>query len=362
MTTDEKFMRRCIELARNGTQTAPPNPTVGAVIVCDGKIIGEGYHVHCGQGHAEVNAIASVRDESLLARSTMYVSLEPCSHYGKTPPCADLIIRKGIRRVVVGCIDPFSLVSGRGVQKLRDAGIDVTVGVLEKECRDLIRRFIVFNTQQRPYVTLKWAESADGYMDICRNGGSPVILSSPVSSTHVHKLRAENKAILVGTNTARLDNPSLTVRNWYGDNPVRLVIDRRLELPKSLHLLDGSVLTYVLTQEEMPDRENVRYVRLDFSKDIVPQILGFLYENKLQTLMVEGGSKTLQSFINSGLWDEAYVEHAEMCLGDGIASPQLAAGLERTFLKRGGAVISHYRRRTGDHKGSPYRKQHISEI
>ena len=346
MTTDEKFMRRCIELARNGTCTAPPNPTVGAVIVCDGKIIGEGFHIHCGQGHAEVNAIASVKDESLLARSTIYVSLEPCSHYGKTPPCADLIIRKGIKRVVVGCIDPFALVSGRGVKKLRDAGIEVTVGVLEDECRNLIRRFVTFNTERRPYVTLKWAESADGYMDIRRDGGSPVVLSNAVSSTHVHKLRAENMAILVGTNTARLDNPSLTVRNWSGENPVRLVIDRRLELPKTLHLLDGSVPTYVFTEEEREDEVNLHYVRLDFGSEIVPQILSFLYEKKLQTLMVEGGSQTLSSFIDSGLWDEAFVEHAGRCLGDGICSPELPAGLERTFLKRGGAVISHYRRGT----------------
>ena len=212
MTIDEKYMRRCIQLARNGICHAAPNPMVGAVIVRDGKIIGEGYHVRCGEGHAEVNAIASVKDESLLKDATIYVSLEPCSHYGKTPPCADLIIRKGIPRVVVGCVDPFSLVAGRGIQKLRDAGIEVTVGVLEKECRELIRAFVTFNLKKRPYITLKWAQSADGFLDIRREDGNAVRLSTPLSTLAVHKMRAEQKAILVGRRTALLDNPSLMVR------------------------------------------------------------------------------------------------------------------------------------------------------
>lgn len=231
MTKDEKYISRCIQLARNGLCTTAPNPMVGAVIVHNDKIIGEGYHIRCGEGHAEVNAIASVKDESLLKESTIYVSLEPCSHYGKTPPCADLIIRKGIRRVVVGCIDPFSLVAGRGIQKLKDAGIDVTVGVLEKECRELIKRFVTFNTRQRPYITLKWAQSADGFIDVCRTDGHPEVLSTPISSMYVHKQRAEHQAILIGRRTALLDNPSLTTRLWYGKNPVRLVIDRDLTLP-----------------------------------------------------------------------------------------------------------------------------------
>ena len=231
MTKDEKYIRRCIQLARNGMCNAAPNPMVGAVIVHNDRIIGEGYHARCGEGHAEVNAIRSVKDESLLQESTIYVSLEPCSHYGKTPPCADLIIRKGIPRVVVGCVDPFSLVSGRGIQKLKDAGIDVKVGVLEAECRQLIKRFVTFNTQQRPYITLKWAESADGFIDINREEGQPVVLSTPITLMYVHKQRAEHHAILVGRRTALLDNPSLTTRNWYGKNPVRLVIDKELTLP-----------------------------------------------------------------------------------------------------------------------------------
>ena len=245
MTQDEKYISRCIQLAKNGLYNTPPNPMVGAVIVYQDRIIGEGYHVRCGEGHAEVNAIASVKDESLLRQSTLYVSLEPCSHYGKTPPCADLIIRKGIPRVVVGCVDPFSMVSGRGIQKLRDAGVDVTVGVLEQACKDLIKRFVTFNLKQRPYITLKWAQSADGFIDVLRQKGMPVKLSSPITSMYVHKLRAEHQAILVGRKTALLDNPSLTVRDWYGKNPLRMVIDRELSLPSSLRLFDGSTPTWL---------------------------------------------------------------------------------------------------------------------
>mgnify|MGYP004725550901 CR=1 FL=1 len=200
---EEKYMRRCIQLAQNGLCNAAPNPMVGAVIVCDGKIIGEGYHVRCGKAHAEVNAIRSVKDISLLKRSTIYVSLEPCSHHGKTPPCADLIIEKQIPRIVIGCQDPFSKVAGRGIQKLKDAGREVIVGVLEDECRHLIKRFITFHTLHRPYITLKWAESADGFIDLCRTEGNPVILSTPLTSMLVHKKRAEHSAILVGTRTGQ---------------------------------------------------------------------------------------------------------------------------------------------------------------
>ena len=247
MTKDEKYIRRCIQLARNGLCNAAPNPMVGAVIVYQDRIIGEGYHARCGEGHAEVNAIRSVKDESLLKDSTIYVSLEPCSHYGKTPPCADLIIRKGIPRVVVGCTDPFPLVAGRGIRKLKEAGIDVKVGVLEEECKQLIKRFVTLNIKKRPFVTLKWAQSADGFIDVERTSGKPVVLSTPITSMYVHKQRAEHQAILVGRRTALLDNPSLTVRNWYGKNPLRLVIDKDLSLPSDLHLFDGSVPTLVFT-------------------------------------------------------------------------------------------------------------------
>lgn len=344
MTTDEKYIRRCIELASNGLCNAAPNPMVGAVIVHNGKIIGEGYHARCGEGHAEVNAIRSVKDESLLKDSTIYVSLEPCSHYGKTPPCADLIISKGIPRAVVGCIDPFSQVSGRGIQKLRDAGIDVTVGILEEECKNLIRRFVTFNTQKRPYITLKWAESADGFIDANREEGSPVVLSTPITSMYVHKQRAEHKAILVGRRTALLDNPSLTTRNWYGANPLRLVTDRNLTLPSDLKLFDHSTPTIVFTAEKKENEENLEYITIDFSADILPQILTVLYERKIQSLMVEGGTTLLQSFIDLGLWDEMFVEHSEKVLGEGVKSPVIHKGIKKASELRDKIYVSHYTR------------------
>lgn len=345
MTTDEKYIRRCIELASNGLCNAAPNPMVGAVIVHNGKIIGEGYHARCGEGHAEVNAIRSVKDKNLLKESTIYVSLEPCSHYGKTPPCADLIISKGIPRVVVGCIDPFSQVSGRGIQKLLNAGIDVTVGVLENECKNLIRRFVTFNTQKRPYITLKWAESADGFIDINRENGSPVVLSTPITSMYVHKQRAEHKAILVGRKTALLDNPSLTTRNWYGANPLRLVIDRTLSLPSNLKLFDHTTPTLVFTEKVKAGEENLEYITLDFSKDILPQIFTVLYERKIQSLLVEGGTTLLQSFINSGVWDEIFVEHSARVLGEGVKSPIIPKGIKMQSELRDMTCVSHYTHR-----------------
>lgn len=341
MTNDEKYMQRCLQLAANGLINAAPNPMVGAVIVYQDRIIGEGYHVRCGEGHAEVNAIRSVKDESLLPESTIHVSLEPCSHYGKTPPCADLIISKGIHRVVIGCIDPFPQVSGRGIKKLREAGIEVTVGVLENECKALIRRFVTFNLQQRPYITLKWAQSADGYLDIIRSTGSPVILSTPLTSLHVHKLRAEHKAILVGRKTALLDNPSLTVRHWYGDNPLRLVIDRNLTLPLSLHLFDGQTPTLIFTEEEHPSSENRTYITLDFNQNILPLILAELHQRKIQSLLVEGGAQLLQSFINSDLWDEAYIEQAQTPLYHGVEAPRIPSGHVKSQSLFDGATITH---------------------
>ena len=282
---DEHFMRRCLQLAKNGRQNAKPNPMVGAVIVSeDGRILGEGYHVRCGEGHAEVNAFASVKpeDEHLLAGATIYVSLEPCSHYGKTPPCADLIVSKRVKRCVCGCVDPFAKVQGRGIQKIREAGIEVTVGVLESECLELNKRFITYNTHQRPYIILKWAQTANGFLD---NEGKGMAVSSAFTKMLSHKLRAENDAILVGRVTDERDHSQLNVRDWYGKNPVRLVIDRHHPC------FDG----------------------LDFSKGneaVLRQIMSFLYINKVQSLIVEGGAITHQSFLDAGLWDEIRVETA----------------------------------------------------
>lgn len=343
MEEEYKYMRRCIQLAQNGRCNVAPNPMVGAVIVCDGQIIGEGYHVRCGEAHAEVNAIRSVKDSSLLKRSTIYVSLEPCSHYGKTPPCADLIIEKQIPRIVIGCSDPFSEVAGRGIQKLKDAGREVVVGVLEAECKLLIQRFVTFHTLRRPYVTLKWAESADGYLDVFRKGGRPVALSDPLTSMLVHKRRAEHSAIMVGTRTAWLDNPSLTVRHWYGHSPVRVVSDRNLTLPPHLHLFDGSVPTLVFTEKPHEPASNVEYLQIDYRRDTLPQMMSALYERGLQSLLVEGGSLLLQSFIDAGLWDEAFVEAAPVSLHSGVKAPRIGDKAYFDAEQAFGRHFRHYR-------------------
>lgn len=339
---EEKYMRRCIQLAQNGLCNAAPNPMVGAVIVCDGKIIGEGYHIRCGEAHAEVNAIRSVKDPSLLKHSTIYVSLEPCSHYGKTPPCADLIIEKQIPRIVIGCQDPFSKVAGRGIQKLKDAGREVTVGILEKECKHLIRRFITFHALHRPYITLKWAESADRYIDIRRTEGSPVILSSPLTAMLAHKKRAEHNAIMVGTHTAILDNPSLNVRHWEGPSPVRIVLDRELTLPTDLHLFDNHIPTLVFTEAPHEPQPNVTYLPIDYSRDILPQITGILYKRGLQSLLVEGGSILLQSFIDAGLWDEIFVEEAPALLHSGVKAPETSDKIPYVIEQSFGRSFRHY--------------------
>lgn len=339
---EEKYMRRCIQLAQNGFCNAAPNPMVGAVIVCDGKIIGEGYHVRCGEAHAEVNAIRSVKDTSLLRRSTIYVSLEPCSHYGKTPPCADLIIEKQIPRIIIGCQDPFAKVAGRGIQKLKDAGREVIVGVLEEECRNLIRRFITFHTLHRPYITLKWAESADKYIDKYREGGKPVVLSSPLTSMLVHKRRAEHSAIMIGTRTAELDNPSLTVRNWHGHSPVRIVLDRRQHLSPALHLFDGSIPTLVFTEKRCNTQTNPEYISIDFQQNILPQIMEQMYAQGLQSLLVEGGSILLQSFIDAELWDEAFVEESPIKLFSGVKAPEISNKISYANEVYFGRSFRHY--------------------
>ena len=322
MTNDEKYMMRCIQLAQNGKLGAAPNPMVGAVVVCDGRIIGEGYHAKCGEAHAEVNAINSVKDESLLRRSTLYVSLEPCAHYGKTPPCAKLIVSKGIPKVVIGCQDPFSKVAGKGIEILKQAGCEVVVGVLEKACQDLNKAFFTVQLKHRPFITLKWAQSADGFMDVERNDGEPVKLSSPLTQLIAHKRRAEHQAIIVGTQTARLDNPSLNVRDWCGPQPLRIVIDKDLTLPRHLHLFDGSQPTLVVT-EKNETIAGAMTLQVDFNQSILPQLMEELQRRNIQSLLVEGGSKLLQSFIDEGLWDEAYVEHCPQVLEHGILSPSL---------------------------------------
>lgn len=342
----EKYIRRCIQLAQNGRLHAAPNPMVGAVIVCDDKIIGEGYHVRCGTAHAEVNAITSVKNKELLKKSTIFVSLEPCSHTGKTPPCADLIIKSGIPHVVVGCQDPFSKVAGNGILKLKNAGVQVEVGVLEAECLALIREFCVFHTQKRPYIILKWAESADGFIDRKRTSGHPVILSSGLTSMLGHKRRAQVSTILVGSQTALLDNPSLTTRNWYGPSPLRLVIDRNLTLPKSLSLFNHEHRTVVFTAlDSFVSAENIEYIQLDFNQSIIPQICTYLYNQNIQSLLVEGGAKLHQSFINEQMWDEIYVEESPVLLQEGVASALLDSNLPQNIERYFGRLYRVYHKR-----------------
>ena len=319
MTTDERYMMRCLQLAKNGMQNAKPNPMVGAVIVSGGRIIGEGYHVCCGEGHAEVNAFASVKaaDEHLLKEATIYVSLEPCSHYGKTPPCADLIIRKGVKRAVVGCVDPFAKVHGNGIRKLREAGIEVTVGVLEEECNELNKRFFAFHRLKRPYILLKWCQTANGFLDDCNK---PLRMSTPYTQMLVHKLRSEYDAILVGRVTAERDKPKLNVRLWAGNDPKRIVIDREHPCFDGLCFDNG---------------------------DTVPgQIAGWLHGQGVQSLMVEGGAETLKGFLRAGLFDEIRVETAPVVVDGGKAAPMLA-GEELRFTGRevyGQNVIDTYHR------------------
>lgn len=348
LVIDERYMRRCLQLARNGQQNAKPNPMVGAVIVsADHRIIGEGYHVRCGEAHAEVNAFASVspEDEPLLKEATIYVSLEPCSHWGKTPPCADLIVKKGVRRVVCGCIDPFSAVQGRGVEHIRRSGIEVTVGVLEQECLELNRKFITFNTEKRPYIILKWAQTINGKMSQKRSLApfsgdqncvsdrlsllsSPhiederarLLLSSPFTKMLVHKLRSENDAILVGHETVHADHPRLNTRDWSGRDPERLVLAHNEEgVPQWFKRFDD-----------------------------IDVLLQYLYENRRQSLIVEGGAQTLWSFLERGLWDEIRVETAPMRVSEGTDAPRLPGGVRLIDTQvYDGNTIRRYERQLG---------------
>lgn len=322
-----KYMHRCLQLAQYGVSYVAPNPMVGAVVVCNDVIIGEGYHRHYGQAHAEPNAIHAVKNPELLKQSTLYVSLEPCSHYGKTPPCADLIVSCGIPRVVIGTLDPNPKVSGRGVEILRKAGVEVTVGVLTDECRELNNRFFIFQEQKRPYVLLKWAQTKDGFMDRKRTDRteSPLIISNNITKQLTHKMRAENQAILVGANTVLLDNPSLTVRNWSGKSPVRVAIDRQGRIPADFHLLDGSIRTIVFTETNQADKENIEFVKVDFSINCIPEVLQKLYERNINSVLVEGGASILNSFIEAGLWDEANIEISDQRITNGVSAPVLHA-------------------------------------
>ncbi len=329
-------MSRCLQLAKNGLGTTYPNPLVGSVIVHNDQIIGEGWHYKPGLPHAEVNAIKSVSSHAtLLKEATLYVNLEPCSHFGQTPPCADLIISTGIRKVVIGSLDPNPKVAGRGIKKLRDSGCEVVSGVCVEECNELNKRFFTFHNKKRPYIFLKWAQTGDGFIapkKETRTETKPVWITNRFSRQLAHKMRSEEMAILIGTNTVLDDNPSLTVRDWAGKSPMRVVIDKELKIPPKFSVLDGCVKTFVVTSKSKNDdinpQDKFNYIQIDFSKEIAAQICDSLYQNDIQSLIVEGGAKTLQTFIDANLWDEAFIFEGVARFGEGILAPVFKGNLK----------------------------------
>lgn len=330
MENQEKYIRRCIELAKNGLGTTYPNPMVGCVIVYEDKIIGEGWHKKSGEPHAEVIAINSVKDKSLLKKSTIYVSLEPCSHFGKTPPCCDLIIKNEIPNVVIGTVDPNVKVAGNGIKKLIEAGANVTVGVLEAECKELNKRFFIFHEKKRPFVILKWAESQDGFIaptKNLRNEQKPFWITNEFSRQLVHKWRSEEQAILVGTQTIIYDNPKLDVRDWTGNNPIRIVLDQNNRIPKDSYIYDNHIKTIIFSQfANTPIGENTTFEVIDFKQNLAQQILKELYKHQIQSVIIEGGRQTLQTFIDENLWDEARLFIGNKAFENGTKSPIIALG------------------------------------
>lgn len=321
MEQDEKYMLRCFELAIQGIGKVAPNPMVGAVIVYNNEIIGEGYHQKYGESHAEVNAINSVKDQSLLSKSTIYVSLEPCSHFGKTPPCADLLVKNQFKKVVISCIDTFSEVAGKGVQRLKDAGIEVITGVLELEGRELNKRFFTFHEQKRPYVILKWAQTKDGFIDKIRQPGEFGInwITGPETKKEVHKWRSQEPAILVGKNTVLNDNPSLTVREYKGKNPLRIIIDPKAELPSTLNIFSDDAPTIIFNAVTNLSSGTNNYIQLiDLS---CSNILSVLHDLQVQSIIIEGGAITLQQFIKANLWDEARIFKGTTEFKFGVIAP-----------------------------------------
>jgi diaminohydroxyphosphoribosylaminopyrimidine deaminase/5-amino-6-(5-phosphoribosylamino)uracil reductase len=327
MYSHQNYLQRCIDLARLGAGSVSPNPMVGSVIVCDDKIIGEGYHRVYGQAHAEVNAINQVFEthdnaKELLSRSTIYVNLEPCSHFGKTPPCADLIISNEIPRAVIGCRDPFDQINGKGIEKLRNAGIDVVEGIMTEQCIDLNKRFFTRIQKQRPYIILKWAQTSDGYFAPADR--SQKWISSQNAKQLVHRWRTEEDAVLVGKNTALADNPRLNSREWPGRDPIRIVIDRRLELPEDLHVFDQSQDTIIFNEQKTDLVDRIKYLELEDFDNLLPQLIAYqLYLMDIQSLIVEGGAETLNLFIKAGLWDEARVFTGPQNWNSGIPAPKL---------------------------------------
>ncbi|RXK62084.1 bifunctional diaminohydroxyphosphoribosylaminopyrimidine deaminase/5-amino-6-(5-phosphoribosylamino)uracil reductase RibD [Lacibacter luteus] len=346
MTIHEQYMQRCIELARNGAGSVAPNPMVGAVLVHDGKIIGEGWHQRYGEAHAEVNCIGQATQSGQtgnLQQSTLYVSLEPCAHFGKTPPCSDLIIKHKIPKVVIGCRDPFEEVNGKGIEKLKAAGLEVIVDVLKEECVELNKRFFTFHQQQRPYVILKWAQTKNGIIGF--KSAERLRISNEFTNRLVHQWRSEEAAILVGSNTALLDNPQLSNRYWdAAKQPVRLVVDRQLKLSSSLKLFNGEAATIVLNNVQQSNEGAVQYEQLSGNGSVVQQVLQALHQRKLNSVLVEGGAELLQHFINEGLWDEArIITNEELIVTDAVKAPLLQNELQTEIQQLGSDKICWYK-------------------
>ncbi len=336
-------MNRCLQLAKLGEGHTAPNPMVGAVLVHEGIIIGEGYHRQYGQAHAEVNCINSVTESNrlMIARSTMYVSLEPCAHFGKTPPCADLIVQYKIPKVVIGCTDAFAKVNGLGIQKLKDAGIEVITGVLEKEALELNKRFFCFHKNKRPYIILKWAQTADGF--IAKENFEAVAISNEYSNRWVHKMRADEMAIMIGANTALHDKPSLTARRWPGKNPVRIFIDKQLKLEASAALFNNDADVILVNETTEKQEGHIHFFKTVKEKAMLPQLMELLFKKNITSVLVEGGSHLLRSFIEAGLWDEAYViTNKSLYLSSGIGSVQLPAEKQHDSFCISTDTVDHY--------------------
>lgn len=343
LLTHQKYIQRCIEIASNGIGTTRPNPSVGAVIVYNDTIIAEGFTSPYGGSHAEVNAIAAVKDKTLLSKATMYVTLEPCSHFGKTPPCANLIVKHKIPKVVIGCVDTNDLVSGKGIAILKEAGCEVITGVLEEACKEHHKRFFSVQNKKRPYIILKWAETKNGFIaPKTRTAQAPVWISNSFSKQLVHKWRAEEHAILVGTNTVVADNPSLNVRSWFGNNPIRVVLDKDLRIDTTATVLDGTIPTMVLCSEAstasakaatLLANKAISLHTIDFSNNVAAQIIAVLQAQKIQSVFIEGGSQTLQTFIDANLWDEARVFTGNTVFEEGIKAPTITGEIiEQTHI------------------------------
>ncbi len=344
MTQDESYIHRCLELAKLGRGYVAPNPLVGAVLVQDGTIIGEGYHQQFGKAHAEVNCIKSVEENNnkLLSQSTLYVSLEPCAHFGKTPPCTDMIIQHKIPRVVIGCRDAFEEVNGKGIEKLKQAGIEVTVGILENESKELNKRFFIFHQKHRPYIILKWAQTADKKM--ASFSKERLLITNEHSNRLVHQWRSEESAILIGTNTALLDNPSLNNRLAKGDDPVRMILDKHFRLPSTLKIFDNSQRTIIFNCIKQKESNNTTFYRIEDDENIIQKIMDACYQLNIQSVLVEGGAKLLQSFIDADIWDEVRtLTNESLFVKEGLSAPKLVNAIQVSEEKYNNDLIQYFK-------------------